>query len=600
MHGLRAWKRCSGALALATERNFEREVLPFLRLLWPSLQQVRESERKSWDAKGIDLLVWADRGLFPCIVQCKGFRVQRLGYDQIRQTEESIEKFRKSDVSCYQYLLVHNRDARFKEFNSKINERLKKLVSEGKAKKAALWDQHTLLREAFDRMKEIINDALRQHSRQLLNHFQSLFDFGHYYIPTVPVAEKRLIFKRDKPCSCKQVHPISSRNVRELLLSPSKTRWTLLTGRFGTGKTTAVLHAATSSDRVIILVPCATLPSSPRAVSTNKLFGEILKSLKILDDFDDQDRSVLYRIAGPVFAHLLRRQKSPYAVILDGLDENRAYTDQEGLQQLSNQLVELNCPIVMTTRAEHLDNMFGDFSSAFYELSTKKRQNARLFELAKWDKDQVLELVNQVLIEVTGAKKKRLSEFVRILKTNEYINLYDELPFNPLFLQFILEDVVTRGVQWANRCVLLRDWVKRKIWRDRHKVKRIAPGDSGIDVEDFCGRMITLMENVANLMTSKANDVYQLVEFIDSVHIRKEAEKLFNVSSDPLLGILLNSVLVPQSLRRESTLNVTFAFRVFHVYFLASYLVRKGASDEGYPDAVKSFYSEIKSLSPKV
>lgn len=51
-----AWRKWSGILATSTDRDFERKVLPFLRLFWPSLHQL--PARGPWDAKGIDLLVW--------------------------------------------------------------------------------------------------------------------------------------------------------------------------------------------------------------------------------------------------------------------------------------------------------------------------------------------------------------------------------------------------------------------------------------------------------------------------------------------------------------------------------------------------------------
>ena len=591
-HG--AWRKWSGILATATERDFERKVLPFLRLFWQFLQQL--PARGPWDAKGIDLLVWADSGPFPCGVQCKGFQVQELGDDQIRQVIKSIKAFRESDVVCDTYLLIHNHDGKNRKFNDTINKYLSQLVSQGKANKAELWDRQTLLDRTFDRIKDILNDALCKRSQELLGYFQGLFEFGRYYIPIVPVIEKKLIFKRGEPCSCEEVHPVDSHDISKVLLSPSNARWTLLTGRFGTGKTTAVLHTAASSRQLIIFVPCATLLSSFPATSTNMLLEEVTKSLKILDEFEDQDREVLYEIAGPTLAYLLKQSKSPYVLILDGLDENRAYTNLAGLQCLSNQLADLTCPIVLTTRIEHLNTMFGDFSLAFNEFSTKKgpRRNARLIEIVPWRKKQVLQLVNQIIGETTGVQKERLSEFLKLLSNGEYAALYSELPFNPLFLQFILEDVAAEGIQCAKRSLILFRWVKRKIWRDRSVGGRLSPDDS-IDVEDFVDRMIWLMENVGNLMTYRIGNTYELAEFIDSVSVKEEAKKLFNITSDQVLGILLNSVLMSQGLRRGSNLNVTFAFRVFQEYFLASYLVRENLSDSDYPDTVRLFYSEIKS-----
>lgn len=586
------WKRWSRALATTTERDFERKVLPFLRLFWPHLHQV--PARGSWDAKGIDLLVWTDSGSFPCAIQCKGFHVQDLGNEQIRQVEKSIDDFCNSDALCDIYLVVHNRDGRYREFNKRVNQQLKKLVSTGKARKAEVWDRRTLLKKAFDRTEQILKAALREHSVSLLNHFQSLFKFGRAHIPVVPVIEEKLMFKRGEPCSIEPVHPLALRNTSEILNLPSEARWTLLTGRFGTGKTTAVLHAATSRAQVVIFAPCATLSSSSLRGSTNELLEQVVESLDVFAQFEDQDQEILNELAGPVLALLLRRPDSPYALILDGLDENRAYSNYEGLQQLSNQVADLSCAIVMTTREEHLNAMFGNFSLAFYEFSTKKgpRRHARLLRLAQWGKEQVHQFVTQILREVEEDERKHLSEFLTLLNNEEYVDLYGELPFNPLFLQFILEDVAANGVRRANRCLLLRSWIEQKIRRD-WRVPRIKL-DECLDIEDFVARMIMLMENVANLMTSRIGDTHQLAEFVPSHRVREVAEGLFRVSSDPVLAVLLNSVLMPQSLRRGQDFNLTFSFRVFHEYCLASYLVRENLPDYGYPEAVTSFYSETK------
>jgi hypothetical protein len=44
--------------------------------------------------------------------------------------------------------------------------------------------------------------------------------------------------------------------------------------------------------------------------------------------------------------------------VIDGLDENRLYGRAEGIRQLSNELAEVGCPVILTTRREHLDSTF--------------------------------------------------------------------------------------------------------------------------------------------------------------------------------------------------------------------------------------------------
>ncbi len=318
----------------------------------------------------------------------------------------------------------------------------------------------------------------------------------------------------------------------------------------------------------------------------------------VLDEFEDEDRQILDELAGPLLSSLMERPDSPYILILDGLDENRVFAKVDGLQRLSNQLADLNCPIVLTTRQEHISSMFGDFSSAFSEFSTKKgpRRHARMLTLEQWTESHVHQFVCEALERPTGKEKKHLSDFLDSLSNGTYVQFYGQLPFNPLFLQFILEDVMKGGVRTAGRAQLLRSWIESKIWRDRNKFTRVSLDDS-LDRIDLVSRIIELMENVAYVMTCRDPGGYELLESIDSTSVVREAEKSFALSSDPILAVLLNSVLVPQTFRRGSVLRITFAFRVFHEYFLASYLVRHNLQDSGYPDNVKSFYSEIKSQS---
>src|SRR5437870_4518609 len=128
--GSTVWKKHSGYLATAEEDEFERRLLPFLRLRWPLI--VQAPRKRHWDARGIDLFVWSDSGALPIVVQAKGFKVRELGADQLRQVEESIDKFEKSDVQADMYLLVHNRDSRSEDFRRRVATRMERLVVSGR------------------------------------------------------------------------------------------------------------------------------------------------------------------------------------------------------------------------------------------------------------------------------------------------------------------------------------------------------------------------------------------------------------------------------------------------------------------------------------
>jgi len=48
------------------------------------------------------------------------------------------------------------------------------------------------------------------------------------------------------------------------------------------------------------------------------------------------------------------------ALIIDGLDESRTYASARGMTQLTNELAELRCPVVLVTRKSHFDSTFGN------------------------------------------------------------------------------------------------------------------------------------------------------------------------------------------------------------------------------------------------
>jgi hypothetical protein len=587
-----AWKKWSAILAASVERDFERKSLPFLHLFWPEM--IQTPPRSAWDSKGIDLLVWAEDGPLPCAVQCKGFSVQAIGDDQVRQTIASLEAFRRSGVKAHTYLMVHNREGNNRKFGETVQRELKQLVENRLVEKAELWDRHTLINRCHGRLREIIVSEVHRYSRQLLEEFQSRFRFGHSYMPAVPITEKRLTFKRYLPCTMTTEKPAARRAIGTLITSASRARWTLLTGRFGAGKTSSALHAAVTSKRATLVIACSALPPHAHVISsTNTLLENSLKALRILDAFAPNERETIYEIGGTTLARLLRGPSPNFLLVFDGLDENRLYSNLEGMQRLSNQLAELQCPVVLTTRTEHLQAMFGDFSLAFEELSHRSStKSARLFELEAWTDDDVREFVLQACNVAIGIEQQRLTEFLRKVGTPSAKSLYGDLPWSPLFLQFILEDILSEGMQKSNRADLIDRWCKRKILRDRSVGVRTSLGEQ-LDSLDFVDRMIRMMEDIANEMTVKTGTLVSLAESIGSEAVLATARRVFNDDKLDVLPVLLNSLLMPVGLRGGSSLQITFAFRILHEYFLARYLHREQKDAAGYADSVRSFMEEV-------
>jgi hypothetical protein len=521
--------------------------------------------------------------------------VQRvLGDDQIRQTLDSIEAFHLSKVRVDTYLVVHNRDGKNRKFAELVEKKLEELVNAGLAKKAEMWHRQAILDKAHGKLREMIVTEVHRHSQTLLDQFQSRFKFGHLYKASVPVVEKTLRFKRFQPCEIVIEKPKRHRSVSSLIVSTSRARWTLLAGRFGTGKTTSALHAAATSRLATLVISCSALPpDTHRLNSTNLLLEESLKIVRLLDEVDPLEREVIYELAGTTMARLLRGPNPEYLLIFDGLDENRLYSSLHGMQWLSNQLAELKCPVVLTTRIEHLHAMFGDFSLAFEELSWRSStKSANLFELEAWEDEDIAKFVIQVRDDAAGTERRLLDELLGKLGTPAASHLYGDLPSNPLFLQFILEDVVSEGMRKSSRGELIDRWCRRKVLRDRSVSERIPVGQA-MDSLEVVDRMLRVMENVAHEMTAVSGSSITLAESTTSAAVVDIARSAFGEGLD-VLPTLLHSLLMPVG-PRGSNLQITFAFRILHEYFLARHVHREGVPDKNYPDPVRSFVTEMRS-----
>ena len=587
-----AWKRWSGALALASERDFERLSLPFLRILWPAIDQ--SPPKKGWDSKGVDLLVLSEVSRLPCAVQCKGFVVQDIGPDQTLQVRRSVQKFSQSGLLVDTYLVLHNRSGSNPEFRREITSMLQQIEESGQALRAELWDRHKLLSICRSRLEERIADGLHERAEELSEYYSNFFLHGSTLLRTVPVTESRLRFRRFEPCT---VAPIAScsRSVSDLILSPTEARWTLLTGTFGAGKTTTVLQAAASKASAPVFIECRLLPAlSNQLNSTSVLLEESLKTLRIFDEFSDADRQIIYEVSGTTFKVMLKRPGTKFVVILDGLDENRFYSHQRGMEFLSNQLAELVCPIVLTTRLEHLNAMFGDFSAAFLEFSVKyaPKRDARLVQLDPWSIDQAISLCDLVVYELKGIQRTRLQEFRKLLFNSAFRGFYGDLPSNPLMLRFILDNVIESGVHETTRTLLLDSWMRRKIRRDRRALQRDSLNDN-LDLEDFVDQIMTVMQMAAGRMFVLSDGHVELEETVPEGVIKEIVSSVFPGAQESPLGLALNSFLLPSGQARTRGRSFAFAFRIVQEYLLARYLKSTGISLDEFPATVQELLREI-------
>ena len=596
-----AWETVRGELAVATDREFERRAAPILKLFQPDV--VQTPARQHLDRAGIDFLVWSDDGPLKWVVQCKGFREQEgLGRSQLNQILRSIEKFRRSEWSCEEYVLLHNRTGENREAERIIQEELSRLRTENKAITTRLWDRQSFIRDARKRIRDLFIERMRDDANQLLHRQSGLFRFGGLYVPLVPVTESSLTIKRDKQARIDRLGDASVRQrVAQLVVSPkSDARWTLLTGHFGTGKTTTGLHATRSAGHDVIFVRGDDLIDVTGGYSTNAMLGRITDAMNLFDDFDDETRDFLQRIAGRSMAELLRsKEGSHFTLFVDALDESRSYATPEGVWKLINQVADLKCPVVFTTRREHFDSTFRNLDKALRadELPARggSTRNGRLFDLELWADEEVGQFIAEAIKIASPDEAPHLARFSDGLQSGLVQLLYGDLPKNPLFLQMILEEAASGQIEKRNRAQLIRNWIERKIQRDLDAVNRIKPTQV-VDVGTFIEGMMAIQRRVARRMAISEMDTWRLLEEIDSDVVEAEARSQFREANVDVSAVLLCSTLSAVAPRRRGTMPVKFLLRVCQEFFLASEIFHKCENLDGWPEEVVGLCKELSEI----
>jgi hypothetical protein len=328
-------------------------------------------------------------------------------------------------------------------------------------------------------------------------------------------------------------------------------------------------------------------------MGTNYFMQNVVRSQEMFADFDDQSRHELDRLAGPVLAKMLRKRESNYVLVVDGIDENHTYSTSRGILQLTNELAELTCPIVLTTRKEHFDSTFSNFESMLEELSDRRQHRvARVIELQIWSDIEVCDFLAQAESKATREQIEHLKGLLKLVKTGELYKVFQSLPRHPLFLQMLLDLAVTGQCNIRDRVQLITSWVEEKVKRDL-MVPRLTPIEI-VDRGTFIADMMTIMENVAHFMTGKDGDEYYLVETIDSEVVTSLARDVLGNRVGDISSLVTTSLLMPAARRRKG-MPVKFFHRILHEYFLALYLHTHSEPTQGFPREVTAFFTEITS-----
>ncbi|MBD2510257.1 hypothetical protein H6G91_23690 [Nostoc muscorum FACHB-395] len=606
MAGSASWSYWSFHLSQLNIDEFKQQITPFLRLFNSSFERA--------NFRGGDFIVLSENEPLPFVVKCHVFENPILQTEQAVQVINSINEFFNSGIECETYYVIHNQQhgfagKKFEEFILAVNESLQRLKFFNKAKEAKLLQRQDFLQEAEKKLKSILNKKLREYSERYKADLQAKLPLSKYYIASVPVAEHELLFRDCDIPEFEEVNKHNNHKIHEVLASTAKSvRWTLLHGKAGAGKTTVALSASTSQEKVNFFVRCDILDFESLQSGTNNLLEQIMKSMKLLDDeFEEADLETIYDLAGASLSSMLENS-DVYTLLFDGLDENRFYSNPKakGLKLLSDKLTNFHCQIILITRTSHFEAFLKDFDDAFTSKNPRVRKKARVLELHNWYKDNILEFINKIIAddeEWNISQCERIRDFQKLVKSDDYKKLYGELPLNPLFLNFIIEDVIYEGLRLSTRPSLIYHWIRRKITRDIKVTYRsfIVNKDSDdFNIDKAVDKILYLMESIAKKMLEETEYGYELKEFIKTEVVEEEAKQIFNVDSASIIDILLNSVLISQTQLsrkkyRASKDKITFSFRIFQEYFLACFLFQEEGKVDAYPETVRTLHAEIKS-----
>lgn len=564
------WRTLRGKLSVTSGDEFERLALHYLRILWPHM--IRSPRLQHLDNLGVDLSVPGETdGYFEVVVQVKGFKAdEQLLKSQVKNLIiPSIQKFRASQLKCSLYILLHNRDGSNRALASEIQTHLDELKTAGIAKEVLLLDRDNFVIKLRDQIHLLLKERLKARSLSLLKQQESFFHFGNLFIEQVPLSTHKW-----KPNTSIK-HSFNNANfldtdVAKLISSPQEVRYAILIGTFGIGKTTLALRSAATKDHAVIYVRAHTIsPHYRGGQGTTTFFRNLNNELDLLEGFPADTAEILNELVGTALARILRQVKSEFVLILDGIDENNSYSTPYGLQLLTNELADLRCPIVITTRKEHFLALMGNYEIALENRSKKgsAKRSVDILNLGPWTTRQANQLLNSVLnTKLTIKQKNKMNELINSLNTDTH-NTFSEVLSHPLFLQMTL-DLIMGGEYHIvkDTHTLIEAWMKKKIQRDL-KSPRFEPYKS-IDVDAYVANMISAMSALAKIMVTEENGIKVLTDSIDSQKVVDVVQRFIPIPTLDIATILNTSLLIPVNRRQGNVLSVKFFHRAIQEYLL--------------------------------
>lgn len=380
----------------------------------------------------------------------------------------------------------------------------------------------------------------------------------------------------------------------------------IVLGEAGFGKTTTAVRTIGATARQVLYIPAAVIP--PHIAGTKVLLAQLVEVEALLDGVSDQDLETGSRIARAAIEYLLKDEQTPTALVIDGLDESVSVSRRGGVQTLLNALKAVRVPEILLMRTEFWRTKLVDFSTSFGAVAKDPAmvwtRELSVIELLPWSDGEIASFARARHTRSTDDEaRKRLEEFLALVGSGGFEELYGDIPRRPLFLDFLLDWIAQRGIQRVGRARLFRDVIQMKIARDvaapivggaapPGRVPLVSEAESTQDVIELSWRA---MQNAAVLMCAEAPDGIDLLPSCTFAQVVESHEALRAIR-DPA-ALVLHSLLVPvRSPAPGRPLELRYAHRAFQEFFLADAFLRGPTrwTEEQLPDAVQAWVSDLR------
>lgn len=583
------WKQARGQLATSFRTELHQTALPLLRIRWPYMRLCRDLQHL--DKCGIDLVAPADEGPFDCVVQCKGFDGHGgLDKSHVDQVFDSIDTFERSGYRADTYVLLHTKDARSTAEEARIAARLDRLVAGAQIARYFVWNRQTFISDCIEQMTQLLSRQLQEDAREQAEAQARFFRFSKIRITPVPARQQNWQINPASGADSLGRSKYLSLDGAAVLQRAHKMRFSCLLGSFGVGKTTLALQAASeaaSPQWQLIYAPARLISEIHPSQGTSLVHRQVLQAGDLLQGIPEDAALALTPYAADTLRSMMQNPDLTIVLCIDGLDESPALDNAAAMVSFVNALGELRCPILLTTRREHFDATFGNFSQAANQLSAKGgfKRNARIYELLPWTDGEVRRLIQDARVAATSDERPGLDRLASDLDSDLLSRDLDDLYRHPLFLQMLLDASSRSTTGLSSYRHLIPTWAQGKIERDLSVGRRAAVLSS--DSIATTAAVFRWMEAAAARMLDAGTTPAILHDDIKMSTLTELAGRDPTLAKFTETDLLTTSLMVPTARRSLRPLRARFFHRMFQEYFTARASLTLDLAPESLPDSVR-------------